>query len=128
MRLLPPTVLLVFCTSSFLEALYQNLGCYKDGEPRAISGEKEVFLKLPVSDVVKKCYERARSLGYHFFGVEVGAECWTSRDAGQTYAKYGKTNGCKDGGGGGWMLNVYKIRKSQRFSSWITSLGPSGSG
>ena len=65
-------------------------------------------------NTVDQCYKRAKGLGHKFFAVQIGIECYTSSDAGQTYAKYGRTTGCKDGKGGSWMMNVYEISKSDK--------------
>ena len=79
-----------------------------------------------MSNVVDRCYNKAKRLGYKFFAVQYlykyeqyrRYECYTSSDAGQTYAKYGRTTGCKDGKGGSWMMNVYKIRESDTIWFW----------
>ena len=94
---------------------YRDLGCYKNKRSRAISGKVEIWW----NNVIDRCYKRARGLGHKFFAVQYrrpfNYECYTSSDAGQTYAKYGRTTGCKDGKGGNWMMNVYEIGKSEFF-------------
>ena len=47
--------------------------------------------------------------------MQDGNECWTHPTAGSTYAKYGRTTGCRYGGGRKWKMDVYEIvRKGER--------------
>ena len=41
--------------------------------------------------------------------MQYNTQCFTSNDAGVTYRKYGESNGCRNGRGGTWAMNVYKI-------------------
>ena len=60
-------------------------------------------------NTIDKCYQRAIQLGNQYFAVQNRVECFTSKDAGRTYAKYGRSGKCKDLRGGGWAQNVYEI-------------------
>ena len=94
----------------FIDVPYRNLGCYRDHHPyRAPSGK---FSR----NIVDECYKRAKGWGKKFFAVR-STWCFTDMvGPGQTYARYGKTTGCKDGIGGSWMMNVYEIRESDTIS------------
>ena len=63
----------------------------------------------PAITSLRKCYERAVKEGNTHFSVQYGTECYTDRNAGSTYAKYGKTTGCKNGRGESWIMNVYEV-------------------
>ena len=61
--------------------------------------------------------------------MQDGNECWTHPTAGSTYAKYGRTTGCRYGGGRKWKMDVYEIvRKGERekrdYAMLISSLKP----
>ena len=58
---------------------------------------------------VMGCFEKANSSGLMVFGVQNGGECWTSRDAENTYMKYGSSEVCSDGTGGKMANSVYMI-------------------
>merc|ERR1712013_890455 len=85
---------------------YTNLGCFKDHSSRAIAGG---FVRYAPSTAIYQCYQKALRLGNKYFAVQYNTECFTHRDAGRTYAKYGRANGCRNGRGGGWKMNVYRI-------------------
>ena len=91
--------------SGILES-FTSLGCWKDKVPRAIVDGYEGHTDI------QGCFERAKALGNNVFAVQNGKECWTTATAGETYNKYGVTNGCSASGTGGKMANeVYKIGK-----------------
>jgi len=87
---------------------YEHVGCFNDRSSRAISGGFTVYSP---HEVVHRCFEKAAKSGYGFFAVQYNQECFTHRDAGNTYAKYGRTTGCRNGRGGSWRQDVYKISK-----------------
>lgn len=88
---------------------YTHMGCFKDSGHRAISGG---FTNFPEHEAIQKCYEKALAAGNGYFGVQNNRECFTSRDAGDTYDKHGKSDGCKNGRGGGWRMSVYRINNN----------------
>ena len=59
----------------------------------------------------QKCALAALNKGYRVFAIQNGGQCFISKDAGKTtYKKYGESKRCKkDGRGGPWSNNVYKI-------------------
>ena len=98
---------------------FTEIGCFWDGRKRAISGDITIF---PEHEVIQKCYERAKAAGNNFFGVENAKECFTSKEAGQTYDKYGMTDGCQHGRGGGWRLTVYRVNYNHTGNRWLAML------
>ena len=104
-----------------------TLGCWGDkGSPpsaRAISGGN----RLPqhksdyednIRDLVKDCYNFAKSQGWTVFAVQNQNECYTSADAENTYQKHGKVDRCSNGKGGFNALDVYKIETCQGIQSF----------
>ena len=87
---------------------YFSLGCWKDKSDRAIKGGLN-GPRVDDSNSVHACFERAQSLGYTVFALQDGNQCFTSKDAGKTYNKYGTATNCKNGKGGDWANAVYKI-------------------
>jgi len=90
----------------------EGIGCFKDEPSRAITGAIAVF---DAATVIQKCAAKAKNEGNVIFGVQNNVECFTDSiareaNAAQTYAKYGATSGCKNGRGGTWRMNVYKLR------------------
>merc|ERR1712168_961645 len=47
--------------------------------------------------------------GFTVFAVQWDWECYTAADAEKTYTKYGTASNCKNGTGGIWANDVYKI-------------------
>ena len=84
---------------------YTRIGCYKDNLIRAISG---VMTTYTPKRAIEKCAKRAKKEKNKFFAVQAGTQCFTSSNAGKTYAKYGKSRGCSNGRGGTWAMDVYK--------------------
>ena len=84
---------------------YVNVGCFKDTSTRAISGGHRNYNHDPITN----CFNEAQKKGFKYFGVQYNTQCFTSNDAGVTYRKYGESNGCRNGRGGTWAMNVYKI-------------------
>lgn len=85
------------------DAEFHSLGCWKDKRNRAI---KKYFGYLSV----EACFEKAKSLNYTVFALQSKGQCFTSANAEKTYKKYGGSKGCKkDGKGGQWANEVYKI-------------------
>ena len=63
-------------------------------------------------DAIQKCYQAAKSLGYHVFAVQDGGWCASSATAKSNYKKYGVSTACNaDGKGGPWANDVYEINQ-----------------
>ena len=85
-----------------------HLGCWKDGNDRAIAGE---IVKLkPPETLVQGCRMRTETMGWNVFAVQNDRECFTAADAVDTYQKHGEGTGCRNGRGGTWRIDVYEIR------------------
>ena len=93
-------------SSLFSEKCREHLGCWGDnGENRAIKGEYKKYPDNPI----ETCHEVAAGKGNSVFAVQAIDWCFTAADAEQTYQKYGRADNCKNGIGGDWAQDVYKI-------------------
>ena len=52
---------------------------------------------------------------YTVFGVQHGGQCFSGPHAHRTYAKYGRSNRCRNGKGGAWANDVYRISGLEEF-------------
>ena len=94
-------------TSSIQDCSVESLGCWTDSPTRAIEGGIRIRSENPIED----CKKHAMKLGFSVFAVQYNVECFTAANAGETYKKYGVSNGCNaEGRGGGWAQNVYQIK------------------
>ena len=83
---------------------HDHLGCFKDTSDRAMPAQ------LPrKNNLLQDCKEAAAFRGYTVFGIQNGVECWSGPDAPSTYDKYGPSTACRNGLGGPWANDVYKI-------------------
>ena len=81
------------------------MGCWGDDWDRAIKEPKTTFNSNPI----ERCQDLAAQKGNTVFGLQYGKSCYTAADAELTYKKHGPKTNCKDGVGGFWALDVYKI-------------------
>lgn len=102
----------------------RGIGCFKDTSRRAIAtleGKSRLlkgsYRRRPYA--IKKCALSAERRGYKVFAVQHGGWCAASRTAYRTYAKYGKSNRCRNGKGGPWANDVYFLKG--RFTSTNSS-------
>lgn len=67
--------------------------------------------KLPEkrNDLLESCKQEAAFRGYEVFGIQNGVECWSGPNAASTYNKHGVSNKCRNGFGGPWANDVYRI-------------------
>nr|XP_039248870.1 uncharacterized protein LOC120326615 [Styela clava] len=108
-----------------------DLGCWKDTRNRAIPGVDRILAKKfgaykSRRGSVQRCAQYAKSKGYSVFAVQNGGWCATSKNAEETFDKYGPSSTCRnDGEGGPWGNQVYKITTSTSISQRLsyTSLG-----
>lgn len=101
----------------------RGLGCFGDTSRRAIptlEGKSRLLTGSYRSrwDAIRKCASSAYIRGYRVFGVQHGGWCAASRTAFRTYAKYGKSNRCRNGKGGPWANDVY-VLKGERHFVWL---------
>ena len=97
--------------STFSE--YTSLGCWRDKSARAIP-------KLDGTDptlrdtyrtrraAIDKCYKVAKERGLVLFAVQNGGQCFGSLSL-NGYRYYGRSQRCRNGKGGPWANDVYKI-------------------
>ena len=85
---------------------YTPVGCYADRRIRAIPVRYLNYRRDPI----RSCYKYAKTRGYQYFAVQYGIQCFSTRNAGNTYKKYGHSRGCRNGRGGTWANDVYKIK------------------
>lgn len=98
----------------------RGLGCFGDTSRRAIptlEGKSRLLTGSYRSrwDAIRKCASSAYIRGYRVFGVQHGGWCAASRTAFRTYAKYGKSNRCRNGKGGPWANDVYVLKGERHF-------------
>ena len=67
------------------------------------------------SKVIESCFIRAWNKGFKVFAVRYGKECWSSKDANETYNKFGSANDCLGGIGGHYSNAVYQITGKQMY-------------
>ena len=92
----------------------QRLGCFKDTSRRAIPqlDGKSRLLRGNYQRrrfAIEKCVLESAKRGYRVFGVQNGGWCASGPHAHKTYAKYGRSNRCRNGKGGPWANDVYLI-------------------
>ena len=58
---------------------------------------------------IEKCAYTAIKYGYTIIGVQNGGWCASGPRALKTFAKYGRSNRCRNGKGGPWANDVYRI-------------------
>ncbi|CAH3194779.1 unnamed protein product [Porites evermanni] len=92
----------------------QRIGCFRDTYRRAISqlDGQSVFLRGNYQRrryAIQKCAYASLKRGYAVFGVQNGGWCASGSRAYRTFAKYGRSNRCRNGKGGPWANDVYRI-------------------
>ena len=98
----------------FIFFTVKRIGCFKDTTRRAIPG---VDGRPPLltgfyrrrHEAIKKCALYALMYGFKFFAVQHQGWCATGPRAHVTYRKYGPSNRCRNGKGGPWANDVYRI-------------------
>ena len=60
-------------------------------------------------NAIARCASEALKRGYRVMGIQHGGWCASGPRAQLTYAKYGKSSKCKNGKGGPWANDVYRI-------------------
>ena len=98
--------------NSFLSA-YTYLGCWKDTARRAVPQIEGSDPRIRGSyrgraDAINKCYQVARQRKMIIFAVQNGGWCAAATNL-NGYRKYGKAGNCRNGKGGPWANDVYRI-------------------
>ena len=101
----------VLCVISF--SAYTHLGCWKDTARRAVpqiegSDPRIRGNYVRRGDAINKCYQVARQRKMIIFAVQNGGWCAAATNL-NGYRKYGKAGNCKNGKGGPWANDVYRI-------------------
>ena len=96
-----------------LLSAYTHLGCWKDTARRAVpqidgSDPRIRGNYVRRSDAINKCYQVARQRKMIIFAVQNGGWCAAATNL-NGYRKYGKASNCKNGKGGPWANDVYRI-------------------
>ena len=97
------------------------MGCWGDKPGRVLNARIEgtvSFKNSEGSDIRDLCKAWAVTKGYEFYAMESGNECWTSNKAPSVYMNRGGTNKCKNGMGGDWEMDVYRIQKNTDLSKF----------
>lgn len=102
-------------SSCFLFLLAYGIGCFRDTGRRAITTLEGRSFLLTGSYrsrryAIEKCAQAAVKRGFRLFALQHGGWCAASRSGHRTYARYGKSNKCRNGKGGPWANNVYVLR------------------
>ena len=90
------------------------IGCFKDKGRRAIPqmDGRDILIRdfyRRRKDAINKCALVAGKLGYKVFSVQHQGWCATGPKAHLTYEKYGPSNLCRNGKGGPWANDVYRV-------------------
>ena len=104
----------LFNSMLFLSFSVKSLGCFKDTGRRAIP---EMDGRNPLvkgfyrkrADATVRCGLVAMRFGYRVFAVQHQGQCFTGPRAHLTYRKYGRSSKCKNGKGGPWANDVYRV-------------------
>ncbi|KAK3698531.1 hypothetical protein QZH41_014457, partial [Actinostola sp. cb2023] len=96
--------------------IYEPLGCYSDGSPRAIPDFvldlRNSIDWINLNKTVDACAEYVRSEfpQNKVFSIQFYGECWTGITADMTYTKYGISKQCAGGVGGQKSFYAYRFR------------------
>ena len=105
----------------------QRIGCFRDTSHRAIKPLDGKLLLVRGNyqrrkKAIAKCALAASRFGFRVFGVQHGGWCASDPRAFRTYAKYGRSNRCRNGKGGPWANDVYRISGLLCFSYHLVIL------
>ena len=97
-----------------IHCLVQRIGCFKDTARRAIPqlDGKSILLRGSYRHrkfAIKKCALESARRGYKFMAIQHGGWCASGPHAHRTFARYGRSNRCRNGKGGPWANDVYRI-------------------
>jgi len=94
---------------------YTSLGCWRDHpNNRAITPSIPGY-NYWNNITVDECAQKTKDAGFSVFGSQFGkgtnkGQCFASRNAQNTYKKYGRANNCSNGTGGANANNVYQLK------------------
>ena len=96
----------------------KHLGCWRDSNERAISGRERSVGNN--HGIVNGCMMFADDREWTVFAVQDQGQCFTAENAGDTYTKHGRADGCINGRGSVWMQDVYEIISSFPKGNYVT--------
>ena len=102
-----------FWLNYVLLSAYTHLGCWKDTARRAVpqidgSDPRIRGNYRARADAINKCYQVARQRKMVIFAVQHQGWCAAAGNL-NGYRRYGKSNKCRNGKGGPWANDVYRI-------------------
>ena len=78
-------------------------------------------ISLPSTNpLFESCNRAAAFRGYTVFGIQNGVECWSGPNAADDYNKYGTSTKCRNGLGGPWANDVYRVTIGKVLNSFIS--------
>ena len=94
------------------------MGCFKDTPRRAIPilEGKSKLLKGNYKRrkfAIRRCAMVAVNRGNKVFSVQDGGQCFSGPRAQYTFGKYGRSKRCRNGKGGPWANDVYRVSGAQ---------------
>ena len=103
---------LIACHIFFLSA-YTHLGCWRDTGNRAVpqidGSDPRIRGNYKRRDnAINRCFQVARQRKMVLFAVQDGGWCAAAANF-KGYLRYGKSNKCRNGKGGPWANDVYRI-------------------
>ena len=92
---------------------YIHLGCWRDTGNRAVPQIEGSDPRIRGNyqrrgDAINKCFQVARQRKMVLFAVQNGGWCAAAGNL-NGYKKYGKSGKCRNGKGGPWANDVYRI-------------------
>ncbi|KAK3752360.1 hypothetical protein QZH41_000367 [Actinostola sp. cb2023] len=94
------------------------IGCYRDrpSPHRALTHHFKSSAYRTPGEIINDCAKGAVAMGYVYFGVQYGSECWGDKNGYLRYNMYGlSTYNCKKGLGSYWSNSVYQITKVEGY-------------
>ena len=111
-----------------IDCLVQRVGCFKDTFRRAIPqlDGKSILLRGSYRHrkfAIKKCALESARRGYKFMAIQHGGWCASGPHAHRTFRRYGRSNRCRNGKGGPWANDVYRMSGEVFWKYLLKSLG-----
>jgi len=109
----PMWCFIVIVLPAIADTGYTHIGCWKDSSNRAIPQLEGSDPRIKGhystrADAINKCYQVAKERKLMLFAVQDGGWCAGASNL-NGYNKYGKATNCKNGKGGGYANDVYRI-------------------
>ncbi|KAJ7387554.1 hypothetical protein OS493_000885 [Desmophyllum pertusum] len=120
-----PSVTTVAPTTEPQPATFVYLGCFKDSSkprplPIMIANKRGGIDWHNLKKTVQACAEVAKKQRLEYFSVQFYGECWSGKDAGETFARDGPSKECYAGVGKKGINAVYRIEDLPACSSELS--------